>query len=146
MTVGQKTFKTSRRVEFRDTDMARIVHFSVFFAYMEEAEHEFLRSLGQGVVCKVNDQLISWPRVNAECNYRAAIRFEEVIDIEVSVARIGSKSVTYGFQFSREGVPVADGTMTAVCCKFDHAMDRQRPQSVDVPQEIVDALTPFVRG
>ena len=44
-----KVFKTRRRVEFRDTDMAGIVHFSVFFAYMEQAEHELLRSLGLGV-------------------------------------------------------------------------------------------------
>ncbi len=143
--MGQ-TFKTSRRVEFRDTDMARIVHFSVFFAYMEEAEHEFLRSLGFGVICNINGQSISWPRVNAECNYRSAIRFEEMIDIEVAVERIGSKSVTYGFQFSRDGVPVADGQVTTVCCKFDHALDGQRPESVTIPAEFVNALTPFVRG
>ena len=44
-----QVFKTERRVEFRDTDAAGIVHFSVFFAYMEQAEHEFLRSLGLSV-------------------------------------------------------------------------------------------------
>lgn len=143
--MGQ-TFKTSRRVEFRDTDMARIVHFSVFFAYMEEAEHEFLRNLGLGVICKIGGQTISWPRVNAECNYRTAIRFEEIIDIEVVVERIGSKSITFGFQFSRDGVPVADGQVTAVCCQLDHALDGRRPESVLTPPEFVDALTPFLRG
>ena len=40
-----------RRIEFRETDMAGIVHFSNFFAYMEQAEHDFLRSVGMGVVC-----------------------------------------------------------------------------------------------
>ena len=38
------TFRTTRRVEFRDTDAAGIVHFSAFFFYMESVEHEFLRS------------------------------------------------------------------------------------------------------
>jgi len=126
--------------------MAGIVHFSVFFAYMEEAEHEFWRSLGLGIIQKVDGMTISWPRVHAECDYRTAIRFEEVIDIEVSVIRIGSKSLTYGFQFSRENVPVADGQVTAVCCRFDHQIGRERPESIEIPTVIVEALRPFVRA
>src|SRR5688572_30626127 len=43
------TYKTSRRIEFRDTDAAGIAHFSVFFTFMEEAEHEFLRHVGLSV-------------------------------------------------------------------------------------------------
>ena len=42
-------FRCRQRVEFADTDMAGIVHFSNFFRYMERAEHEFLRSLGLSV-------------------------------------------------------------------------------------------------
>ena len=41
--------KVVRRVEFCDTDMAGIVHYSNFFRYMEVAEHEFFRSLGFSV-------------------------------------------------------------------------------------------------
>ena len=41
--------RTSRRVEFCDTDMAGIVHFANFFRWMESAEVEFLRSLGLSV-------------------------------------------------------------------------------------------------
>jgi len=40
------SFRTTRRVEFGDTDMAGIVHFARFFCFMESAEHEMLRSLG----------------------------------------------------------------------------------------------------
>ncbi len=43
-------FRTTRRVEFRDTDMAGIMHFSAFFTTLESVEHEFLRSLGLSVV------------------------------------------------------------------------------------------------
>ena len=42
-------FKTRRRVEFRDTDAAGIVHFSAFFFWMESAEHELLRAAGVDV-------------------------------------------------------------------------------------------------
>ena len=39
-------FHTTRRVEFADTDMGNLVHFSRFFVFMETAEHEFLSSWG----------------------------------------------------------------------------------------------------
>ena len=53
-----QVFKTSRRVQFRDTDAAGIVHFSVFFTYMEQAEHEFLLSVGLGVISEQDGQKI----------------------------------------------------------------------------------------
>jgi 4-hydroxybenzoyl-CoA thioesterase/acyl-CoA thioester hydrolase len=135
------TFTTSRRVEFRDTDTAGIVHFSNFFLYMEQAEHAFLRSIGLGVICEIEGQTISWPRVNAECNYQNAIRFEEIIDVHVSVKQIGTKSVSYGFQFFRGETPVATGSVTVVCCLFEHG---KPPESVMIPQKFVTAIEPFL--
>ena len=41
-----KPFRATRRIEFCDTDMAGMVHFSNFFRFMEFAEQEFLRARG----------------------------------------------------------------------------------------------------
>ena len=43
-------FKVQRRVEFSETDMAGIMHYSNFFRFMETAEHAFYRDLGHSVV------------------------------------------------------------------------------------------------
>jgi len=136
-----KTFTYRRRIEFRETDMAGIVHFSNFFAYMEQAEHALLRSVGMGVVCEVENKEISWPRVNAQCDYKVAIKFEEMIDIEVSVAKIGTKSVTYVFDFFRDQIKVASGSLTAVCCLFEHG---KKPESIPTPKPFIDAIKPFL--
>lgn len=137
-----QTFTYRRRVEFRDTDMAGIVHFSVFHTYMEEAEHAFLRSIGLGVVCEVDGQKISFPRVNASCDYRRAIKFEQEIDIVVSIARVGSKSVTYSHRFLHDGETVAEGSITAVCCRFEHG---SRPESCEIPASFREKIQPFVQ-
>lgn len=42
-------YTATRVVEFSETDLAGIVHFSHFFRWMESAEHEFVRSLGSTV-------------------------------------------------------------------------------------------------
>ena len=55
------SFVYRKRVEFADTDMAGIVHFSRFFVYMEMAEHAFWRSLGLSVHGTLDGRIIGWP-------------------------------------------------------------------------------------
>jgi len=129
-------YQTIRRVEFRDTDAAGMVHFSVFFTYMEQAEHALLRELGLSVVMTVGGQTISWPRVSAQCDYRSPARFEDELVIVVRVARIGDKSVTYGFEFHREDTLLAVGTLVAACCR----LDVEQPYAVTIPPEIISKL------
>ncbi|MCO6459170.1 MAG: acyl-CoA thioesterase [Pirellulaceae bacterium] len=135
------TFRTTRRVEFRDTDAAGIMHFSAYVAYMEEAEHELLRHLGLSVMMSDQEGPVSWPRVSVQCDYQGAARFEDLLEIEVGIERLGEKSVTYGFQFRREGQPLASGRMTAVCCRLD---PRGPIRSIPIPDWIRDKLQPLL--
>ncbi len=110
--------KTRRRVEFRDTDAAGIVHFSAFFFWMESAEHELLRSAGLHVFERQADGIeYSWPRVSVACDYVSAVRFGDELDIAVHVAEIGRSSVTYRFVFEHDGRAVAEGRVVAVRCR-----------------------------
>ena len=116
---GRPLFRTTRRVEFRDTDAAGIVHFSVFFLWMEQVEHEYLRHVGLSVMPRGDDPgAVTWPRVSATCDYRSVLRFEDEFEVEVRIVRIGSTSVTYGFEFKRGDAAIAAGRMTAVCCRL----------------------------
>lgn len=110
-------FSQPRRVEFRDTDAAGIVHFSAFFPMMESAEHEALRSLGLSVMQPIEDGgHLTWPRVSAKCDYLNAARFEDLLTVFVSVRHLGTTSVTYVFEFRRDETLIAMGEITAVCC------------------------------
>ena len=42
-------YRLKRRVQFYETDMAGIVHFSWFFRYLEEAEHAMWREAGLSI-------------------------------------------------------------------------------------------------
>ena len=110
-------FRTTRRIEFGDTDMAGIVHFANFFRFMESAECEFLRTRGLSVKMDWEGVPIGFPRVSASCDYVSPARFEDVLDIAVTIERIGVKSVTYAFDFTRGGVAIARGKVTSVCCR-----------------------------
>lgn len=116
-------FSVQRRIEFRDTDAAGIAHFSVFFPMMEAAEHELLRSLGIAVLPQPDEDQssLTWPRVAASCDYVAAAHFQDVLNITVRVAHIGTSSVQYEFHFTRDDQPIAEGRITVVCCRLSGA-------------------------
>jgi acyl-CoA thioester hydrolase len=125
-------FRISRRVEFCDTDMAGIVHFANFFRYMEFAEVAYLRACGLSVKLMWEGQELGFPRVAAQCDYVEPARFEDVLDIDVVLDRLGSKSATYRFDFSRAGVAIARGRVTSVCCRVGAG----RIEGVEIPASL----------
>jgi len=134
-------FVTTRRVEFSDTDAAGIMHFVAFFRMMEQAEHDLLRSVDLSVVMHDAAGKISWPRVNAKCDFQSAARFEDLIEIEVRITRLGKRSVTYSHRFLRGGQQLATGEVTAVCCRI---REGAAPKSIITPAAITKKLKAFV--
>jgi acyl-CoA thioester hydrolase len=126
-------FRTTRRVEFVDTDMAGIAHFSNFFRWMESAEAEFLRARGLTFKLPWEGQELGFPRVSAACDYFKPVYFEDVLEIAVRVENVGRKSVTYGFEFTRGGEVLARGRVSCVCClvRADN-----RLESVEIPASL----------
>ena len=132
-----EVFRTTRMVEFHDTDMAGIMHFASFFHYMESAEHEFLRSHGFSVHPHGSAETLSFPRVSAHCDFRSPARCEDVLEIAILIERIGAKSITYRFEITIEGRMVAEGRMVCVCCLVTPG---KLPVSVPIPSEIREKL------
>ena len=131
-------FSISRRLQFRDTDAAGIAHFTSFFGYMEEAEHEMLRSIGIQVMTDDPGGTISWPRVSAKCDFRAPLRFDEEFVIEVCVAELSQKSVKYGFRFVRGETLLAEGQTIAACCRVATGV---KPQPIEIPDAMAQKLS-----
>lgn len=127
-------FRTTRRVEFPDTDMAGIMHFTNFFRFMESTEHAFHRSLGLSVdMEKAHLSLgLGWPRVKAECEYLKPLRFEDEVEIHLLVAELRSKTIQYRFLFRHAGHEVARGRLTVVCVTKQGGVMK----AVNIPAEI----------
>lgn len=135
-------FKALRRVEFSETDMAGIVHYSNFFRYMETAEHGFYRSLGFSVIMDQFDPPLGFPRVHASCDYRKPLRFEDTVEIHLLVREKRPKVLSYAFRFRKvpkEGEPfeVARGVLTVVCVAH---YDDGTMASAPMPAEIADKI------
>ncbi|HVJ83132.1 MAG TPA: thioesterase family protein [Planctomycetia bacterium] len=130
-----------RLIQFAETDMAGIVHFSAFFRFMEEAEHAFLRSIGLTVYDRSSPDGLVWPRVAAQCDYHSPATFEETLETAVRIAELGRKSATYSFAMSVGERKIATGRITAVCCRYFDEPEGRRMRAVEIPAEVAAKLT-----
>lgn len=135
-------FISRRQVRFAETDMAGIVHFVNFYRWMEEAEHEFFRSLGLRIMEQLSDgDYLGWPRVSASCSFEAPARYEDEIEVRIHCERIGFKSLNYAIEIWRDSTRLAHGRLKTACCicKGDGTLE-----SVEIPanyrQRIEDAF------
>jgi YbgC/YbaW family acyl-CoA thioester hydrolase len=130
-------FRSRRRVEWADTDLAQMAHFARYLVFMETAEHELLRAAGVEIHHDAAGEPWLWPRVKVECDYLAPLAFGDEVEIEVRVAARGRSSVTYVHRLKRAGETVAQGTVTAVCCRRG---GDGRPRAVPIPDDLAAVL------
>ena len=114
-----RVFTTIRQVEFSETDMAGIAHFSNYFKWMEATEHLFLQQQQIPLIEVQNSKTYAWPRINVSCNYKAPLFLQDKVEIELVLESISKHKVTYSFKFYRlipnsEKIHVATGEMTTV--------------------------------
>src|SRR5687767_9331890 len=126
-------YRLKRRVQFYETDMAGIVHFSWFFRYMEEAEHAMWREAGMSI--HPPDSEIGWPRVAATFEFHRALRFEDEFEVRLRVAELTKKTIRYVCELAKDGQKVATGTMTIACVAKKPAM-----RAIEIPEDIARRL------
>ena len=135
-------FTTTRRVEFADTDMAGLVHFTTYYRMMESVEHDFLRSLGTSVLNRGDDgRTVSWPRLAAECEFHTPAFFEDEIEISVRVSSLGRSSLVLKYEFRRGEDTVANGRMKTVCCEVQEG---ESLRAIEIPVELKSQLATLV--
>ena len=137
------SFSIPRRIQFAETDMAGIAHFSNFFRMMAEVEHAFFRSVGLSVSMQHGGMHVGWPRVSTGCEFYGPVRFEDELELRLRVVRLGEKSLSYEVDFLLNGKQMALGKTTSVCCELrpDGTM-----KSIAIPAALREKLDPDGAG
>ena len=119
-----------RVVQFADTDLAGVVHFTWIARYMEEAEHALWRAAGLSIAAA--DSPLRYPRVSVAIDFKAPLYFEETVEDHVTVAAMSARGITYAHRLTRGATVIATGTMTAVCVH----QDGRGMRAVELPAEV----------
>ena len=130
-----------RRVEFAETDAAGMVHFSIFFRYMEEAEHAVWRRAGLDIYADHEER--SWPRIAAAFDFKAPLRFQDEFEVRTEIAAVSRSTIRWAHTIVRGDTEVGAGTVTAVhvAKTRDGAM-----KSTEIPDAIISRLRSALQG
>jgi acyl-CoA thioester hydrolase len=134
-------FVHERRIEFSDTDLAGIVHFANYYRFMEQAEHALFRQLQLKIHGESADgTTFGWPRVACSCSFRAPARYDDLIQVHVSIAERGERTLLTRYVMRREELLLAEGEMKTVYCRMQSS---GRLQSAVIPDDVAEALDRF---
>jgi acyl-CoA thioester hydrolase len=123
------------RVGFSDTDAQGIVYYGRYLPYFDLARVEYHRHLG---LLKIDQQHELVMRAST-VEYLAPAQFDDLLEVFVRLARIGTTSVTYGFAAYRveDDVLMVTAKQTLVLVDLDQRRAQPIPERV---QGIVQAF------
>ncbi len=133
-------FRSVRTVEFAETDMAGIMHFSNFYRYMEATEHEFFRSLGLVIHQQTEAGMTGFARVQADCKFFRPLHYLDEVEVELVVTDKTRNTLEYEFLFRRLGPDgpeekdIARGTMKVIHVKREG--QEQRIRAAEIPDHV----------
>ncbi len=139
------SFTYATPVRFADVDHAGIVYYPRFFHLFHVAFEELWRArIGPKAYSDIIDrQKIGFPAVKAECEFKAPLAFGDTAEIEVSVARLGAKSITFRYRIFRAGEP---RVLSAQGSVVTAVVDLAKFVAVPIPEHVADMLRDLVES
>lgn len=101
------------RVLYSDVDMQGVVFNGRWLYYFDDAMTQFLGALGYDPTT-VFEEVFDVMLVHAEVDWKAAVGFNQVVDIEVRPSRLGTSSFDLRFEASVNGQAACEATITYV--------------------------------
>jgi acyl-CoA thioester hydrolase len=117
------------RVRFSETDLMGIVHHASYVSYMEVARIEWLRRRGVAYADWAA-QGVHLPVVDLSVQYRAPVRFDDEIDVQVSLVEVGAASVRFAYKLVRatDGTLCTSGSTRLACIDSQLTLRRITPE------------------
>jgi len=114
-------FHAQVKVRFSDVDNAGIVYYPRFFHFFHVAFEElFSEKFGIPYVDVLGKEKIGFPAVRVENDFKAPLRYGDIADVEIGVAKIGTKSITCTYRLTRQpgGELCAEGKVTVASVRM----------------------------
>jgi 4-hydroxybenzoyl-CoA thioesterase len=140
------SFTFATPVRFADVDHAGIVYYPRFFHLFHLAFEELWRArIGPRAYAELIDRdRVGFPAVRAECEFKGPLRFGDTAEIEVSVTRLGAKSITFRYHVWRAADEVRERALSAEGLVVCAVVDLAKFVAIPVPERVVQLLSDLV--
>ncbi len=135
-------FTYTTPVRFADVDHAGIVYYPRFFHFFHMAFEELWRARmgARAYVDLLDRDHVGFPAVSASCDFKAPLRFGDDAEIQLTISRLGTKSITVHYRVFRTDPRehAADGQVVAA------VVDLAKFVAVPIPSRVSEMLADLV--
>lgn len=128
-------FTTSLQVRFYETDMMEVAHHTNHLRWFEMGRVEFFRSCGISLWDMMNEGIV-FPITKVSCEYKEPARFDDVITVEVTVAKLTRAQCVFTYRLVRE----ADGALIATGETQNVFTDKETGKIIRLPDVFYKAM------
>lgn len=130
-------FAAHTRVGFDETDAQGVVYYGRYLPYFDRARVEYLRHLG---LLHHGPAFVQFVMRASAVEYHAPAIFDDLLDVFLRVARVGTTSVTYEYAAFRD-----DGTLLCTATQTLVAVDAGTRRKAPVDPEIRAVIERYER-
>lgn len=111
------------RVIYGDTDQMGVVYYANHFRYFEASRNELFRSAGLSYAAWEKSGYLL-PVIEAHCHYQAPARYDDLLNVRLSVAEVRRVSMRLEYVITRpsDQVRLATGHTVHACVGPDHKL------------------------
>ena len=129
-------YRHTLRVRYQECDPQGVVYFARYPEYYDIALTQMWRE-GAGGYQNMVDSGVDMVVAEMGIRYLGSARFDELIDVQITIEKLGETSMQSSYEISRQGETLAEGTFRHVY--IDPATKTKRA----IPDEIRLALEPY---
>jgi acyl-CoA thioester hydrolase len=122
------------RVTYKETDQMGVVYYSNYLVWFEMVRTEYFRA--RGVVYKdlEDNEKIYLPVVEAQCSYKAPVRYDDMVEIKTKLSEIGKSRITFEYEIINNGDVATTGYTK-------HVFINGSGKPIPVPEKVKKYLT-----
>ena len=125
------------QTRWADNDIYGHVNNVTYYSYFDTAANALLI---QHAAFDIHNSPIIGLVVNSSCDFLEELTYPEIIEVGVAISKIGNSSLTYDLAIFKQGQQNASAQG-----QFVHVfVERETKKSTSIPQEMRDALTPYL--
>lgn len=113
-----------RRIGWSDTDASGHYHYQTALRLLDAAEAVLHERLGIA-----RDTFGSTPRASLRLRYRRVLRLNDIVDVDLRVAKVGRSSIVYDVEILLDGQPAVEAEVVAVHVGDAGGSPRQVPDA-----------------
>lgn len=125
--------RTEVRVLYADTDRMGVVYYANYLRWFEAGRNEFIRAKGLRYRDFEERFGLVLPVAEAGVKYREPARYDDLLQVETSLAELGRATARFSYRILREGAVLTTGFTLHACVDGEGRVVR-------MPEELSRAL------